>query len=178
MVSFSTTGLLLHVALFRLGTTHDCAIGQAGPSILSRLPPAILTEVLHAADRARGHSRCQLRARPAPRGRSHRVNPLRAPMSTVRWFLVSLVLVSSGCATSNAPTVDVTGLWGGIWSCPQCPPLQRGGSISMRLDQVGVTVTGDMSWAGGALRPGGRLDGNVSRDVLLFRVPGGDLTGE
>ena len=38
MVSFSTTGLLLHVALFRLGTTHDCAIGQAGPSIWSRLP--------------------------------------------------------------------------------------------------------------------------------------------
>ena len=29
------TGLLLHVALFPLGTTHDCAIGQAGPSILS-----------------------------------------------------------------------------------------------------------------------------------------------
>src|SRR5215471_12596909 len=45
MVSFSTTGLLLHVALFRLGTTHDCAIGQAGPSIWSRLPPALLTEV-------------------------------------------------------------------------------------------------------------------------------------
>src|SRR5262249_5696457 len=41
MVLFSTTGLLLHVALFRLGTTHDCAIGQAGPSIWSRLPPAI-----------------------------------------------------------------------------------------------------------------------------------------
>src|SRR5262245_19701940 len=37
MVLFSTTGLLLHVALFRLGTTHDCAIGQAGPSIWSRL---------------------------------------------------------------------------------------------------------------------------------------------
>jgi len=32
----STTGLLLHVALFLPGTTHDCAIGQAGPSILSR----------------------------------------------------------------------------------------------------------------------------------------------
>ena len=30
------TGLLLHVALFPLGTTHDCAIGQAGPSILSK----------------------------------------------------------------------------------------------------------------------------------------------
>ena len=102
-------------------------------------------------------------------------------MSTARWFLASLVLLSSGCATSSSPnatTVDVTGLWGGIWSCPQCPPLQRGGSINMRLDQVGVTVTGNMSWAGGALRPGGRVDGNVSRDVLLFRVPGGDLTGE
>src|SRR5215510_11102937 len=45
MVSFSTTGLLLHVALFPPGTTHDCAIGQAGPSIWSRLPPAILHEV-------------------------------------------------------------------------------------------------------------------------------------
>src|SRR2546425_4526951 len=31
------TGLLLHVALFPPGTTHDCAIGQAGPSILSSL---------------------------------------------------------------------------------------------------------------------------------------------
>src|SRR5262249_4078860 len=41
MVSFSTTGLLLHVALFRLGTTHDCAIGQPGPSILSSLPAAV-----------------------------------------------------------------------------------------------------------------------------------------
>src|SRR5215831_17581160 len=45
MVSFSTTGLLLHVALFPPGTTHDCAIGQAGPSIWSRLPPAIPTRV-------------------------------------------------------------------------------------------------------------------------------------
>src|SRR5437660_9427286 len=35
-LSYSTTGLLLHVALFPPGTTHDCAIGQAGPSILSR----------------------------------------------------------------------------------------------------------------------------------------------
>ena len=42
MVFFSTTGLLLHVALFRLGTTRDCAKGQAGPSIWSRLPPAVL----------------------------------------------------------------------------------------------------------------------------------------
>jgi len=102
-------------------------------------------------------------------------------MSTARWFLASLVLLRSGCETSsppNAPTVDVTGLWGGIWSCPQCPPLQRGGSISMRLDQVGVTVTGNMTWAGGASRPGGRVEGNVSRNVLLFRIPGGDLTGE
>src|SRR4030095_12059413 len=45
MLFAATTGLLLHVALFRLGTTHDCAIGQAGPSIWSRLPPAILNEV-------------------------------------------------------------------------------------------------------------------------------------
>jgi hypothetical protein len=45
MVFFSTTGLLLHVALFRLGTTHDCAIGQAGPSIWSRLPPPFPSEV-------------------------------------------------------------------------------------------------------------------------------------
>src|SRR5262249_16684773 len=45
MVFFSTTGLLLHVALFPPGTTHDCAIGQAGPSIWSRLPPAIQPEV-------------------------------------------------------------------------------------------------------------------------------------
>ena len=102
-------------------------------------------------------------------------------MSTARWFLVGLVLVSSACATSspsNVPTVDVTGTWGGTWSCPQCPPLQGGGAIRMRLDQTGVTVTGNMSWEGGTLRPGGRVEGNVSRDVLVFRAPGIDLTGE
>src|SRR5215472_10172861 len=68
MVSFSTTGLLLPVALFPLGTTHDCAIGQAGPSIWSRLPPAIPTRGAHAADRARGHARshsCAARGRGA-----------------------------------------------------------------------------------------------------------------
>src|SRR5262245_1103972 len=58
MVSFSTTGLLLPVALFPPGTTHDCAIGQAGPSIWSRLPPAFYRGA-HAADRARGRSRSQ-----------------------------------------------------------------------------------------------------------------------
>src|SRR5262245_30477218 len=56
MVFFSTTGLLLHVALFRLGTTHDCAIGQAGPSIWSRLPPAF-PRGAHAADRVRSRAR-------------------------------------------------------------------------------------------------------------------------
>src|SRR5262249_34771309 len=56
MVSFSTTGLLLHVALFPPGTTHDCAIGQAGPSIWSRLPPAIPQRGPDAADRARGRA--------------------------------------------------------------------------------------------------------------------------
>src|SRR5215470_16290628 len=45
MVSFFTTGFLLHVALFRLGITHDCAIGEAGPSIWSRLPASHPTEV-------------------------------------------------------------------------------------------------------------------------------------
>src|SRR5262245_9204978 len=102
-------------------------------------------------------------------------------MSIVRWFLVSLVLVSSGCATSDppdAPPVDVTGTWGGIWACQQCPPLHGGGAMRMRLVQTGVTVTGNMSWEGGAPRPGGRVEGNVSRDVLIFRAPGIDLTGE
>src|SRR3989441_6347725 len=36
VVPFSMTGLLSPVALFRAGTIHDHAIGQAGPSILSR----------------------------------------------------------------------------------------------------------------------------------------------
>ena len=100
-------------------------------------------------------------------------------MSTASWFLVSLVLLSSGCATPsppNAPTVDVTGTWGGIWSCPQCPPPWGVDAITMRLDQVGATVTGSISW--GALRSGSRVEGNVSRDVLLFRAPDIDLTGE
>src|SRR5437899_2256705 len=48
VVPFSMTGLLLPVALFRLGTIHDHAIGQAGPSILSsgiilQLGPNVLT---------------------------------------------------------------------------------------------------------------------------------------
>jgi hypothetical protein len=102
-------------------------------------------------------------------------------MSTARWFLVSLVLVSSGCATSSppdAPTVNETGTWAGIWACPQCPPLHRKGAMRMRLVQTGMTVTGNMSWDGGAPRPGGRVEGNVSRGVLLFRAPGIDLNGE
>ena len=99
-------------------------------------------------------------------------------MSPAGWFLVSMVLLSSGCAASsspNVPTVDVTGTWGGIWSCPQCPP-PRVDSITMRLDQVGATVTGSISW--GALRSRNRVEGNVTRDVLLFRAPDIDLTGE
>src|SRR5439155_10014990 len=40
VVPFSMTGLLSPVALFRAGTIHDHAIGQAGPSILSRSPGA------------------------------------------------------------------------------------------------------------------------------------------
>src|SRR5262252_8110045 len=68
MVSFSTTGLLLHVALFPPGTTHDCAIGQAGPSIWSRLPPAIPNRgVPMWLARTRRSSRLVLRRRP-PRG--------------------------------------------------------------------------------------------------------------
>src|SRR5262249_58965363 len=59
MVSFSTTGLLLHVALFRLGTTHDCAIGQAGPSIWSRLPPVFPIEVSLGLTIARLHAEGQ-----------------------------------------------------------------------------------------------------------------------
>src|SRR5262252_3552113 len=82
MVSFSTTGLLLHVALFRLGTTHDCAIGQAGPSIWSRLPPAVLHRGVYAADRARGRSRCQPRSSAARRGGA------TANEDPTHWYLV------------------------------------------------------------------------------------------
>src|SRR3989442_11962758 len=39
VVPFSMTGLLSPVALFRAGTIHDHAIGQAGPSILSSRGP-------------------------------------------------------------------------------------------------------------------------------------------
>src|SRR5215472_14947112 len=56
MVSFSTTGLLLPVALFPLGTTHDCAIGQAGPSIWSRLAPATLPRCSCAGSGSRSFS--------------------------------------------------------------------------------------------------------------------------
>lgn len=100
-------------------------------------------------------------------------------MSPILWVLVGLVLVSFGCATSsppNAPTVDVTGSWGGIWSCRQCPALQGVGAISMRLEQVGATVTGTISW--GALRSASRVEGNITRNVLIFRAPGIDLSGE
>lgn len=100
-------------------------------------------------------------------------------MSIARWLLVSLVLVSSACATPsppNAPTVDVTGTWGGTWSCPQCPPPQGVHPITMRLDQVSATVTGTISW--GTLTSGSRVEGNVFRNVLIFRAPDIDLTGE
>src|SRR5215510_16469854 len=98
MVSFSTTGLLLPVALFPPGTTHDCAIGQAGPSIWSRLPPAILHGGPHAADRARGRSR----SRPlcfAGRGRS-------AADEETRTYRISLargwVIACSPCLQGGA----------------------------------------------------------------------------
>jgi len=100
-------------------------------------------------------------------------------MIIVRWFLASLVLLSSGCATSsppNAPTVDVTGAWGGIWSCRQCPTLQGVNPITMRLEQVGATVTGTISW--GPLRSASQVEGSISRNVLIFRAPSIDLTGE
>src|SRR3989442_170958 len=44
VVPFSMTGLLSPVALFRAGTIHDHAIGQAGPSILSRVSGAPTSE--------------------------------------------------------------------------------------------------------------------------------------
>ena len=101
------------------------------------------------------------------------------PMRTASWFLVSLVLLISGCATTrppDAPTVDVTGTWGGVWLCQQCASPQGVSAITMRLDQVGATVTGTISW--GALRSVSRVDGSVARDVLRFRAPDIDLTGE
>ena len=116
----------------------------------------------------------------ATAGRSgHTVDRPRAPMRIAGWFLVGLVLLSAGCATPGPPhpaTVDVTGTWAGTWSCPQCPPPQGVGAITMRLDQVGAAVTGSISW--GTLRAGSRVEGNVSRNVLLFRAPDIDLTGE
>jgi len=112
-------------------------------------------------------------------GPGHRVDRPRAPRSPAGWFLVSLTLLSSGCATPsppNAATVDVTGTWAGTWSCSQCPPPQGLGAITMRLDQVGAMVTGSISW--GTLRSGSRVEGNVSRHVLQFRAPDIDLTAE
>jgi hypothetical protein len=88
-------------------------------------------------------------------------------MSTAGWFLVGLVLLSSGCATPSPPntaTVDVTGTWGGTSSCPQCPP-PRVDSITMRLDQIGATVTGSISW--GALRSGNRV-GATSPEMYCY----------
>src|SRR5215471_238662 len=80
MVSFSTTGLLLHVALFRLGITHDCAIGEAGPSIWSSVvadwPPARRPDGTPPASRAIAHvdmdafyAAIEQRDRPELRGR-------------------------------------------------------------------------------------------------------------
>src|SRR5215831_12030333 len=78
MVFFSTTGLLLHVALFPPGTTHDCAIGQAGPSIWSRLPATILRRGADAPGRARRRSpheshSCAALRRGARKGVPHRL---------------------------------------------------------------------------------------------------------
>src|SRR2546429_721426 len=55
---------LLHVALFLPGTTHDCAIGQAGPSILSRqtrIPRGHVRSEEHTSElQSRLHLVCRL----------------------------------------------------------------------------------------------------------------------
>ena len=99
-------------------------------------------------------------------------------MRIVIWLLTSLLLlVSSSCATAptdatKPPGVDVTGTWSGTWSWSGGP-----GGITMTLLQMGAEVTGDMSWSG-ALRSGSTVRGRVAGDVLTFRAPGVDLTGD
>src|SRR5437899_4978841 len=66
VVPFSMTGLLSPVALFRAGTIHDHAIGQAGPSILSRVSRVVLVLTLSMASKE-GH----------PAYRSQSDNPLQ-----------------------------------------------------------------------------------------------------
>jgi hypothetical protein len=56
------TGLLLQVALFPLGTTDDCAIGQAGPSILSRNGHEDTLRAFMARAAIRNGGRCSFRA--------------------------------------------------------------------------------------------------------------------
>jgi hypothetical protein len=50
VVPFSMTGLLSPVALFLPGTTHDYAIRQAGPSILSNGEGQIARVIEEGAD--------------------------------------------------------------------------------------------------------------------------------
>src|SRR3989442_11244733 len=65
VVPFSLTGLLSPVALFRAGTIHDHAIGQAGPSILSssskgpRRPPRNLPPGFACGGKAAARTACR-----------------------------------------------------------------------------------------------------------------------
>ncbi|MBI4609223.1 MAG: hypothetical protein HY726_09450 [Candidatus Rokubacteria bacterium] len=112
-------------------------------------------------------------------------------MTARGWLLIGLLfLVSSACATAptepaKPPTVDVTGTWEGEW---RALTFSYGGLVTMRLQQTGPKVTGEIR-TNTPTAPGGELAGTVASNVLTFgtttgsffnaelTVKGGEMSG-
>ena len=84
--------------------------------------------------------------------------------------------VASVAPTSGPPAgADVTGTWSGTWK--RDPPLGGGGTMTLRLQQSGSTVTGDITAQGSLCltKPAMPLTGTFKDPTLTFTVTGDNL---
>ena len=113
----------------------------------------------------------------------------RAQRAAFQWVVGVLVLASMGCASSQTtpsagPTVDVTGKWNGRWSTVNG---QQQGAFSLRLQQTGANVVGEVEIPGQPTQSGpleGTVTGNEfsyravkSRGGAELKVSGDEMTG-
>ena len=97
-----------------------------------------------------------------------------------RLVLVSLVLLGvTACATTNSastdpPTVDVTGSWAGQWAYTQA--TLGSGQIQMTLQQSGSKVSGNTTITGTPVPRTGAVNALVSGNTLQLLYPTG-VTG-
>lgn|SRR5262245_47374349 len=93
-----------------------------------------------------------------------------------RFSLIALLLLGvAGCASSSmeapgaAPTVDVTGSWGGQWAYTNAS--LGGGIIDLSLKQDGAKVSGNATITGTAVDRNGPVSGLVSGNELRILYP-------